>query len=718
MAIDPRIEASLKQSGQIGVSAINRSLYGLDNLSSTISQASQFNIPDVQPINYQGFQDLSASQKTYFDSSSKVIADNANNAINALENSLQNRVLPQILSNAQDGAIMSGQISGDLGLSPLSSSRNLSFVSNAQAVGQQQILASVNEFSLNLTNAVTAGQSNQVALLGQANQAEMANKQFQFSKDQFMTQVKGTLFEGGRDTGLETLSLRNQLFNEDRALGQETGNVFRRGVNTGQETMALKNQMFNQDRALGQETGSVFLRGVNTGQDTFAKNQFDFNSDLSNRQFDLSQDQFQLSKDEFVTGATGDLTIGGRSQGRDTLAKRDLESNLQTRNQNAELTRMQIEDYKVNIERTKAMINEFNPGDDINKRKALVEKYGDGVNLYWSGGVETDAKGNTTPVINYADESIGTKGLFLNVDFETKGYKDLVKNSGTGANDTPEARLSEDIMGAIQKGKAVEALNKIGIQSDDGSQVLLALKTTAIEGETGYVFRDINLSNLSLTKRAEMNQKLANISTKSTDLLGASDAIIKEYVGGDYNNISPIGYMNRLNDGKFARNGNKSMTNTLPNNRQLMAAIIGSGKGNTINNLSDKGVIQINKNGNGFNFEPLQNLFNTNAKIKLNDYAENNFANFANKSNSEGLQNTIIQHYNNTENGKKNSQALPTETYNFLRALKETNQIISSQYSDKNNEYAGDLFKSFTMGSLGISEPQANGIYQVIRRLK
>lgn len=717
MAIDPRIEASLKSAGQIGVSAINRSLYGLDNLSSAITQANTLNVPDVQGISYQGFSDLSGNQKVYFDKSSQIIADNTNNTINSLESSLKNKILPQIFSNAQDSAIISGQISGDLGLAPLDSSRNLSFISNAQAVGQQQILASVNEFSQNLTNAVTAGQTNQVSLLGQANQAEMANKQFQFSKDQFMTQVKGTLFNNGQDTGQETLSLRNQIFNEDRALGQETGNVFNRGINTGQETLALRSQIFSQDRALGQETGSVYNRGINTGRDTFAKDQFDFNSDLSNRQFALSQDQLQLNKDQFITGAIGDLTLDGRSQNRETLAKQDLMSNLATRTQNAELLGLQINDYKLNIEKSKAELAEFQTNDNPDKLKNLVEKYGESANLYW--GIGKNEKGET--ILNYQDDTLGTKGLFLNVDFEKQGYKDIVKRTGTKDGDTPEARLSNDIMGAIQNGKATEALNKIGIQSDDGSKVLMAIKSINSKGETGYTFKDIDTSKLSLDQKAKMNNELGNLSTKSPTLLQDSDNVIKKYT--QYSDITSIGFMNRLNDTQFNQGGNKSMTRTLPNNRQLMAAIIGSGKGNTINNLASKNIIQINKDGSGFNFEPLQNMYNTNAQIKLNDYAENNFANFANKSNSDSLANTLVQHYYNTENntktnnGTKTQQQIPTETYNFLKSLKETNQIINNQFQDKNSPYAGDLFKSFTMGSLGLSEPQANGLYQVIKKI-
>ena len=723
MAIDPRIEASLKQSGQIGVSAINRSLYGLDNLSATINQASQFNTPDVQAINYQGFQDLSGNQKSYFDSSSKIIADNTNNTINSLENGLKNKILPQILSNAQDGAIMSGQITGDLGLAPLDSSRNLSFVSNAQAIGQQQILASVNEFSQNLTNAVTAGQSNQVALLGQANQAEMSNKQFQFSRDQFMTQVKGTLFDNGKDTGQETLSLRGQIFNEDRALGQETGFIFNRGQNTGRETLALQNQIFNQDRALGQETGQVFNRGISTGRDTFAKDQVDFNQNMADKQFDLSKDQFQLSRDQFTTNAIGDYTIDGKSQGKDTLAKQDLISNLDARTQNKALVQLQIDDYTQKIAKTKAMIAEFNPqsGD---QKKALIDKYGDGVGLYWLPGTETDSKGNTKLTVNYADDAIATKGLFLNVDFNNENYKNIVKQAIKDGNlkegATPQDLLSADVMNAIQKGKSSEALNKIGIQSDDGSQVLLALKTTQNNGETGYTFKSIDLSKMNLDQRAKLNDELGNINTKSPTLLQDSSNVIQKYTK-DVQDVSPIGYMERLNGQNFAQNGNKSMTNALPNNKQLMAAIIGSGKGNSINNLAAKGILQINKDG--FNFEPLQNLYSTKARIDMNTYANQDYSNFANKSNSETLRNDIIGKYYNAETGAKDplKRLLPsvtTETYNFLKSLKETNQIISSQYSDKNSIYAGDLFKSFTMGSLNISEAQANGLYQVVNRLK
>lgn len=710
--IDPRIEQSLRQSGQIGISAINRSLYGLDSLSATISQASQTNTTDVAPITFQTFTDLTGNQKTYFDASSRIIADNTNNAINSLENNLKGKILPQIQSNAQDQAIMSGQISGDLNLTPLDSSRNLSFVSNAQAVGQQQILASINEFSQNITNAVTAGQSNQVQLLGQANQSEMANKQFQFSKDQFLTQVKGTLFDNGKDTGQQTLSLRSQIFNEDRALGAESGYIFKDGQATGAESLNLKNTLFQQDRALGQERGTVFNRGVTNGVDTFAKDQFDFQSDISTKQLSLNRDQFDLSKDEFITRSTGDLTLNGQKDGRVTLAKLDTISSIAAREQNTELVKQQVEDYKINILKTQAMIAEFQPKSS-DQRQALRDKFGDGVELYWTGSVTTDAKGNAKTDVIYADDALATKGLFLNVNFENQNYKNAVTNAGIKPDDTPEFKLSRDVMNAIQNGKSTEMLNKIGIQSDNGEQVLLALKTND-KGDIGYTFKDIDLSKLSKDKRGELNQALANIDLKSPNLLQESNDVIQKYT--NYRDISPIGYMQRLQGANFANNGQKSMTNTLPNNVQLMAGIIGSGKGNSINNLADKKVVNVYQNG--FNFEPLQNLYTISGKIKMNDYAENDFSNFSGKSNSESLRNTFIEHYNNTDSNKKGAAYLPQDTYNMLTSLKETNQIISSQYNDKNSIYAGDLMKSFMMGSLKLSEAQANGMYQVINRLK
>lgn len=685
MAIDPRIEATLKQAGQIGVSAINRSLYGLDSLTGTITQASQFDVPNVQSMSYQGFNNLDLNQRTYFDQSSKIIADNTNNAINALESNLRDRILPQIKSNAQDQAVISGQISGDLGLDPVNSSRNLSFISNAQAIGQQQVLASVNEFSNNLTNALTQGQGNQVQLLGQATQAEMANKQFREQQDQFLTQVRGKITRNGVDTGESTLAKIGQDF---------------------QQNLSLRNQIFNEDISLSNLTGEIFRQGQETGRDTFAKDQFDFSSNLSTQQFDFSKQttlaDMQFREDQFRTGATGDLYLDGVNQGIKTLAAQDTESVIQARDFNTEQVKKQIQSYEANIAQAKSIEQLFNPTTP-EQAANLASQMGDAAGLYWSTQAEIDKDGNVTQVPVYNETSIPQKGLMLNVDFNSQAYKDYVKNAGQDPNSTPEALLANDVMNAISRGKAVESLNKIAIQSDNGNKTLLALKTSD-NGETGYSFKSIDMSKLNDTDKQRLSTELYNLSTTSPNLLQEANSVISKYT--DYRDLGAIEYMANLSSSEFNVQGNRAMTNTLPKNRQLMAGIIGSAKGNTVNLLADQKLININEAGNGFNFEPLQNIYNTAAKINLNNLAGGNVINLFGKSNSKELTDTIKKSYN--------ANQLPVESQQLIKGLSSVNSIISSQYPN-NEPYSSNLFRAFVMGSLNVPEAEANGLYALAR---
>jgi len=204
---DSEVSNVLRDTGQIRTADLNRSLYTNQFLNKVVDAAGRVDREALMQRG-QSFEDvdyLTESEKSFFGSRSQNVADQTNIAIKSLTDQFTGELLPSIQSAAQDRAIMSGMITGELGLTPEMSTRNLSFVGDAQSRAQQQVVAAYNDFSNQVQSGILKSQEVQTDIMGQAIQQSNQNKAFNLEVDKWKTDAFGNLYEDGQDTGQQTL---------------------------------------------------------------------------------------------------------------------------------------------------------------------------------------------------------------------------------------------------------------------------------------------------------------------------------------------------------------------------------------------------------------------------------------------------------------------------------------------------------------------------------
>jgi len=210
--IDENVMSLLRQTGQVGNNSLNKRLYGNSFIKPIGEQITNIEVPETKAQDYSGLSFLSDDQKQLFTQSSEQIAEQSNLTRDALTQSLSGQVRA-IESASQDRAVIAGIQTGQLGATPEKSTRNLSFIADAQAVAQQQMIDTTQEFVNQLGQIDLQTKQQQTELLGQAVKTQQAERGRLDELANMMTQSLGTLHsidEAGNimDTGVATLQGR------------------------------------------------------------------------------------------------------------------------------------------------------------------------------------------------------------------------------------------------------------------------------------------------------------------------------------------------------------------------------------------------------------------------------------------------------------------------------------------------------------------------------
>lgn len=573
--VDPANQQSvlnntLQQTGKLSYTGLDEALYSPDRIANSAGTGN----PDVQKqqaTDYSQYAGLTPGQAEYLTKMSQNITSQTNNAVAQL-NVGYNQKQSQIVTGTQDAQIVSGINIGETGESADKSTRNLSYVQNAVAEGNQQILQNYQSFATNVGDIINKTQANQNQLLNQAVTYEDSNRKYQDARDQYYTQAFGTLYEKGKDTGKLTQQ------GEQNALNLQ--------VNRANIPNLIKintNNALNSDEQLKQNQ-------LKTSADTqaFTESQSVMAQQLRQltTQYGIASTVDQLNNLAKLTGSGG--LAGGTTQNK---AYTDALNNP----------------------------NDPNHAQAVDTRNTLIKTYGTGAGLYF--GVVPDIKDNKTvgQKLESYDKSVYTKGLFLNTQTGVNGfvnnpaYDALAKNV-TGAK--PDELLTKDVSDAIMQGKANEILNKMVIVSNSGDKVMVGFKNQDKDkASTAYMaFREVDLAGKSPEEKAKIQADLSNID--SGDQLNQLNEYLNKnsLTTSDVNNATQ--FMQKLKGGEYGDMANQKMTNGLPDNASLVAAVlVGANKTSAPVALGTLGNYD-SKTGS-FNFDKLQNFMTNNGSQQI-----------------------------------------------------------------------------------------------------
>jgi hypothetical protein len=204
-ALSPDMIDALKQSGQLpfnsnvptgatATEALNKLLYSgtqIQDLAATaISDKPLIQIKPIAESQLTGLTNLSAAERGLFQQQSTDLVNAANAQNTALVDSFTNKVIPGLISNTQDRAILSGNVVSEQGARPGLSDANRSYIMNASEQGKQNILASRQELidKQNVVSTQIAAENTKI--LQTALQAEKTNEAFKESQRQFEKNYK------------------------------------------------------------------------------------------------------------------------------------------------------------------------------------------------------------------------------------------------------------------------------------------------------------------------------------------------------------------------------------------------------------------------------------------------------------------------------------------------------------------------------------------------
>jgi hypothetical protein len=486
------IPAGIKGIVEAGVNSrpiidLNRSLYGnefLENITQTIKG---IQAPKVEAQTFDNLG-LSEAQTELLNQTSQNIAGQTNQVIQKLQDSFI-RAVRGIEQASQDRAITSGQIIGELGSPAETSSRNLSFVADAQARGQQQILDTSQDFLNQVQQAFFSGQQNLIQVGQQAINLQNQDIERARAEADRLTQTLGELY-----------------------VVDEQGNIVRKLDENGNPIPTLEGQKFDlEERKTEQE--------------------------IKEKQLDIASKQFQNSQ-YFTTDENGNFLEPTE------LGKLIMENQIgqqQVNKLNLEQQKKYLEglqDFATSSGEISEIATNLQSDDPNTRQKAydkiteLQQKNGSAFLTYWSTGspeVKTDKDGNVTGVetgkAQYNSEGLGTLGLFLNVAFDSPAYRQAI--AGLKENERPDYLFAEEVKKAIMEGDSVNSLNKIYLESDDDNIILLGLKNTDQSGEN-YKFKLIDTSQLDDVAKNDLKNKLAQIDQRNAlALQNAVDAVAK-----------------------------------------------------------------------------------------------------------------------------------------------------------------------------------------------
>ena len=189
---DPAVINILTQTGQVGNNSLNRSLYGNAFVRPVADATREIKAPRIEGQDYSGLSFLTDQQEQFFTQSSAQIAEQSNLTRDSLAQSLSGQVRA-IETAAQDRAVIAGIQTGDLGMPAEKSTRNLSFIADAQAVAQQQLIETTNKYVNELSQIDLQARQAQTEILGQVVNTQQAERARLDDLSAMMTQALGTL---------------------------------------------------------------------------------------------------------------------------------------------------------------------------------------------------------------------------------------------------------------------------------------------------------------------------------------------------------------------------------------------------------------------------------------------------------------------------------------------------------------------------------------------
>jgi hypothetical protein len=688
---DPELDKILSQTGQIGVKDINRRFYGNAYLNNVVEAAKPQELPTVQPLNVSNF-DLEVGQKQYIEQASTDTANQANTIISALQNQYANQILPTIQSNVQDQAVLSGQMTGELGVPVETSTRAASFIGNAQAIGQQQIQAAYKDYSTQVAQAANQAQANQTAILGKAVEMEQSNRafdfqqaQFDFSKDQFLTGALGTLFQGGEDTGLQTLA--GQQSQLQTALGTET----------------LRQAQFNNDILMDEngnptDIGQAYIDSLGLGYELDATQK---QATLrAFQEFSTETSELQGLLEKVASGDPDAIKAWAKAQDEEGNGYGIywLKSPTPTINKDGSVTRDVIFDedalsqkglfLNVNFnseayrQATANMKDGTRPDQLFSQQVLGAIQRGETPEILNKIGVESN-DGNVTLLALKNTGGDGTKGyVFKAIDLTGRSDEDKFKiRQELLSIDPRDPKILEKVTSVLEKqppNKNGQAVSKTITSQEYMDYLMNDSYSTSLGQNLG-----VNSSGEKITGGVNVNFSNARLNRISDNLPRVPQLLAGIFAGMAGENIYPALVQNRIIDSKDGFS-----TINLQNEFTV-------GKQANLDKLSAGGIRKFNTDTAAI--DRAVKLYNGNAVA----------ADFGSIDPST---------YQAKTSGAITTYAFDPGTKSILQSLAKTKDVMKINIKDE--DYLNDAFTAFLMGAfVGVDREKASGLNKLINQL-
>jgi len=613
-----------------------------------------------------------------------------------------------------------------------SASENISSSTN------QNLLSLQNQFTNKILPAITSATQDRAVMQGQllgqlGAPAETSTRNLSAIQD-------------AQATGQQQILSSYQDFASQisTALNQSQANqvtLYGKAVDLEQQN---KQFQFQQDQFLTNAMGTLYSKGVDTQAQTIGGKQANLNLDLGKAQLDSAKFQNSILMNE-----DGTATEAGQAY-KDSIKNQYKLNDVQAQ-EFLKLYQDAVNSATAESELFK-QVQAGNPGA-IAKINQEAQIYGDGYRVYWKQGITLDSKGKPSRTLLYDDAALSQNGLFLNTDFNKEGYISLAKNMKEG--DRPDVKFSTQIVNAIKNGSTPEALNKIGVQSNDGNVTMLALKNTNKEGVVGYQFKLIDMTGMTDVQKNQLSTAVLGVNPKSPNVLNDLQKVLndnKAKLNFKDNTITGAEFMNNLvNDGyksngafqgglqpssptsvSFSKVANNRISSSLPPVAQMLAGVLGGITQNGFTALQKSTLMDAN-----YTFSSLQvaapdtskalNLITGSYGIgSLN--SDSNLQGNVKKAllgNSGLAESDLVQTIGQVKDSglfdvKDGKYFLNKEISDALRGMKTVRGTMQNEL--KNDQYVDSMFPAFIMGMYqktfnGLDMNAANALSNLIKML-
>lgn len=210
---DKTILSILERTGQVGDNSLNRSLLGNAFISDIAQKTKEIKAPETEGLSFDNMPLLTDAQKTLFTTTSEQISEQGNMTRNSLAEQLSGQVRA-IEQASQDRSTISSIQTGEVGMGVERSTRNLSFVADAQANAQEQVVDATKSYVDQIAKLDLQERQSQTDILSQSIQAEEQKRAELNNLANMLTESLGTVHRLGDDgevfdTGIATIQGRS-----------------------------------------------------------------------------------------------------------------------------------------------------------------------------------------------------------------------------------------------------------------------------------------------------------------------------------------------------------------------------------------------------------------------------------------------------------------------------------------------------------------------------